>query len=298
MKREDCKFEKRPCYRFTCRHNISTDRYPLDILEARVDAGILRASDFVYGTNCVLDIVDRNPNGLSNISIADILDISKETVRLTGLGALTKTRAFMRGEIQLQSEDEFEYDSMYEFIRNNFSMQREDIEVCLDKYPKLTYDQLIMYAKDSGVFSDLEITDQESFMLSNILTDATDEFMDTYNLTTIPRSYEKNTLGAILGFSGEMIDVWIANGLDFHVSVANETRIERASLLAFFDEFGQYYYKVMYNPNRERRVNKRMVHELRLDLITEINEETKQSRSRANRTGDEDSLDEDSLYTM
>jgi hypothetical protein len=263
MKRSDCLLEPRPCMRFSCKHNLTTDVFELDEIENKVRTNTLRKTDFKYATNCVLDLTDRFCDGMSHYDIAEILGISSEAVRLVTLKALTSMRA------QVNSSNEIDIESLYSFLNEHFSPHKDDIEVCLEAFPRLTYQELILYAKGSGVLEQLEFSDDDFEKLLNPeLIQEDDEFIERYNLQSVPFQYEKSVIGTMLGFSGNIVDIWIDNGLPFTISRTGDTLVDRADVLRHLNEHGQYMYRILH----VKKIPMETFNELRLDLLQEVNE--------------------------
>lgn len=108
--RADCKDGPRPCERFLCRQHLATDvldngtltviggpklsEAPTDSeIERFVDAAIARTLRF---GSCALDVVDRNPDGVTLREIGEMLDVSRERIRQLERKALKPLGARIR----------------------------------------------------------------------------------------------------------------------------------------------------------------------------------------------------------
>lgn len=263
MQRSECIGTMRPCMRFSCKHNLTTELFELDEIETRIKTNTLRKSDFKYGTNCVLDLTDQFQEGMSNHEIAGVLNVSYETVRLCLLKGMTE----MRG--QMKSFSTINVNKLHEFLRLNFSPHNEDIKLCIEEFPTLTYKEMCLHAKSSGVLEELEFPDDDFEKLLNPeLLDEDDEFIETYNLQSIPMQYERSIIGKMLGFSGSIIRIWMNDGLPFTIGRNGETLIDRADVLRHINDQGQHIYRILHVKN----IPQDIYTELRLDLLQEVNE--------------------------
>lgn len=271
MKRSDCVNLPRPCCKFGCKFNLSIDRYgSLDELERRVNDGLFRSSDFEYDTNCLLDITDRFPDGLCNLDIAKVLGTNKETIRLDVLEGLTQYRMYFNdcSELDESGVDGWR-EKIEDLIENHYSPHKEDVEYILEKQPRLTYTMLCNVVSSLDWQERLGLSDSDWDVILDPLS-YNNEVIDRYDLHEIPFTYDAESLGRKLGFSVDMIDVWIAKGLEILVGRNGETLIERASLLEFLETHGKYRYKVINNSDTTKRVTKQSIDELKLHTIKEI----------------------------
>lgn len=78
-KRCDCEGVPRPCPFVSCKYNTYLD---VDGTTLRLNYGDTDVWETNPKTSCVLDIIDDNPQGLSNDRIGKILGVSRETIRL------------------------------------------------------------------------------------------------------------------------------------------------------------------------------------------------------------------------
>lgn len=271
MKRSECVNGPRPCCYFSCKYNLSIDRYgSVNELERRVNDNLFRSSDFEYGTNCLLDITDKFPEGLSNIEIAKVLGTNKESVRLDVLEALTQYKMFFSECTDNTTESLSDWkERLEDVLDEHYSPHREDVEYILERYPRLTYAMLCNVADSFDWKQRLGLSDSEWDVIVDPLSYNT-EVVSRYDLYSIPFTYDAAVLGKKVGFSEDMIEVWIAKGLEFLVGRNGETLIERASLLDFLESHGKYHYKVLNNSDHKKRISDDSLQELRINLIKEL----------------------------
>lgn len=292
--RADCINEPRPCCQFLCKYNLALDVYgSVDELDRRVTDNIFRASDFAFNTNCMLDVIDKHPEGLSNIEVAKVLQTNKETVRLRVLDALTQGRMYLQDLFE-NSDKSLEF--VESFMDDNYSPHEEDVRVVLDKFPKLSYTNLCQLAEQFNWKKRLKLSESDWEVISDPLSfPENNEVVQRYNLTAIPYTYSVSKLAKMIGFSDDMIEVWIAKGLEFLVGRDGECMIERAAVLDFLETHGSYHYKVIHNSNAKTKITPQTIQELKLNHIVEINDIGENAQKSAKSNVPRHSFDEDSI---
>lgn len=268
-KREDCAEIERPCPHFLCKYNISLDVLSLKKLEHYVETGEFNSSLFFKGQNCLLDIVDDNPGGLSNYEIGDYFKCSKETIRLSGLTALTKTRSYFSGLDFLQepSYRDPKQLKLEEFIKESFSLHLEDIESIQETYPNLSVKDIILLADD------LELLDEQELDVEYALSIYDDPSVaEIYDLSVLPNSFSVEELVALLPYTEDMVEGWISRGMEFYIDFEGNIRIERGSILQFLEIYGQYVCKIKQCGDPDS------IDKLAVNFIGEINDDKRRGR--------------------
>lgn len=253
-RREDCSKIPRPCPYVSCKYNTY-----LDISKDGVILISNKGNKEPWGvapeSSCVLDIVEDYPNGMSNQSIADILNVSRETVRLTVMDCLSR----IRQEILFIEDDLpgiYESESTIKRISKNIvSLKRIDLDHILIDNPLVSIDDLLHYidskkidpdhieiVRYTGILEDDEIA---SIVGKNLRFILGTKIKLGYDDNARPGEYTKEYIVKILSVSDSLFNSWVEQGLA-HRQYKKDIIISRSDILRFFMEHSKAFYLLKY----------------------------------------------------
>lgn len=239
-KRRECKDVPRPCPYVSCKYNT--------YIEIEQDGTITIPNkepwDVDPKKSCVLDIIEDNKSGLSNQQIAEVLDLSRETVRIRVINALSRAKDSYLFQTEDVEDKNVKKDELFNKINNLKDVDFKKIDRILFNNPRASLEVILDDLNTSISFRRYYVIKYTSIVDDNTLCGWLALSKKELNelrkkikqpIDIRPGEFTLEQLVVSLNTSEVTIRKWVNQGLAYRVNCYGEIIFSRSSILEFFE---------------------------------------------------------------